>query len=71
MQDEAFKANHVALNMVRVRGGGSYNAFCLQRGANIGRNETKVLLKEEQASAEVNARLRHARLGNAGYYYRH
>ncbi len=55
MQDEAFKANHVALNMVRVRGGGSYNAFCLQRGANIGRNETKVLLKEEQASAEVNA----------------
>ena len=55
MQDEAFKANHVALNMVRVRSGGFYDAFCLQRGANIGRNETKVLLKEEQASAEVNA----------------
>ena len=41
--------------MVRVRSGGFYDAFCLQRGANIGRNETKVLLKEEQASAEVNA----------------
>ena len=55
MQDEAFKANHVALNMARVRSGGFYDAFCLQRGANIGRNETKVLLKEEQAAAEVNA----------------
>lgn len=55
MQDEAFKANHVALNMVRVKNGGHYDAFCLQRGANIGRSETKVLLKEEQAAAEVNA----------------
>ena len=55
MQDEAFKANHIALNMVRVKSGGVYDAFCLQRGANIGRNETKVQLKEEQASAEVNA----------------
>lgn len=55
MQDEAFKANHVALNLVRVKENGIYDAFCLQRGANIGRNETKVMLAEEQASAEVNA----------------
>lgn len=55
MQEEAFKANHITLNMVRVKGKGLYDAFCLQRGANIGRNETKVQLKEEQAKAEVNA----------------
>lgn len=55
LQNEAFKANHLALNMVNVKESGKYEAFCLQRGANIGRNETKVILTEEQAEAEVNA----------------
>lgn len=55
MQDEAFKTNHIAFNAVKVKESGHYNSFCLQRGANIGRNETNVILAEEQASAEVNA----------------
>ena len=55
VQNEAFKANHVALNMVSVKEGGNYNGFCLQKGANIGRNETKVLLKEKNAGARVDA----------------
>lgn len=55
LQDEAFKANHVAYNIAEVKSGGSYNNFCLQKGANIGRNEVKVLLKEEQARTNINA----------------
>lgn len=54
-QNEAFKAVHVALSQVRVKSEGNYDSFCLQRGANLARNETKVVLKEEKAQAEVNA----------------
>lgn len=54
-QNDAFKANHIALNIAEVKSGGSYNNFCLQKGANIGRNETKVLLTAEQARTQVNA----------------
>ncbi|MBQ8661846.1 MAG: Fe-S cluster assembly protein SufD [Alphaproteobacteria bacterium] len=54
VQNEAFKANHIALNYVDAAAGAAYKAFCLQKGANIARNETHVLLKEEGASAEVN-----------------
>lgn len=54
LQDEAFKANHVAYNIAEVKSGGTYNNFCLQKGANIGRNEVKVLLKEEQARTNIN-----------------
>lgn len=54
VQNEAFKACHIALNYVDVAGGGAYHSFCLQKGADIGRNETRVLLKEQGASAEVN-----------------
>lgn len=57
-QNEAFKANHVALNVAEVKAGGEYHAFCLQKGANIARNETRVLLAEEQSRAEVNAAYR-------------
>lgn len=55
VQDEAFKANHVALNAVKVKESGSYSSFCLQRGANIGRNESNVILSEENARTEINA----------------
>ena len=55
LQDEAFKAVHIAFNGVKVRGGGAYRSFCLQRGANLARNETFVSLTEEDASTEVNA----------------
>lgn len=54
-QNDAFKANHIALNIAEVKTGGTYNSFTLQKGANIGRNETKVLLTAEQAKTQVNA----------------
>lgn len=55
LQDEAYKANHVALTAVRAKAAARYHNFCFQRGANIGRNEVIVNLCEEQAAAEVNA----------------
>lgn len=54
VQDEAFKSNHIALNCVDEASNAVYQAFCLQKGANIARNETHVLLKEEGAFAEIN-----------------
>lgn len=60
-----FKANHVALNVAEVKAGGEYHAFCLQKGANIARNETRVLLAEEQSRAEVNAAYRMNGVGNS------
>lgn len=53
-QDEAFKANHVSLTAVKQKADSQYNAFCLQKGANIGRNETWVQLTEENAECNVN-----------------
>lgn len=54
-QDEAFKAVHIAYNAVKVKGEGRYNGFCLQRGGNLARNETRLSLTEERAEAEINA----------------
>lgn len=54
-QNEAFKANHVALSNVEVKADGAYNSFCLQKGANIGRNETRVFLRENNARTNVDA----------------
>lgn len=54
IQNEAFKAHHIALNYINISGGGAYHSFCLQKGADIARNETRVILKEQGASAEVN-----------------
>ncbi|MBS4773496.1 MAG: Fe-S cluster assembly protein SufD [Proteobacteria bacterium] len=54
IQNEAFKAYHIALNYIDVSDGGAYHSFCLQKGADIARNETRVLLKEPGAAAEVN-----------------
>ncbi len=55
LQDEAYKADHIALSVVAVENNASYNSFCLQRGANLSRNETLVKLLAEGANAEVNA----------------
>jgi len=55
LQDEAFKAVHIALNRVSVREDAFYNSFCLQKGADLGRNETKADLLQENARANVNA----------------
>lgn len=54
-QNEACKAAHIAFNAVRIKRNGVYNGFCLQKGADLGRNETRVQLLEEEAKAEVNA----------------
>ena len=54
-QDEAFKASHIALNAVKVSSGGLYNSLCLQKGSDLSRNETKVILAEEGAQTEVDA----------------
>ncbi len=55
VQDEAFKAHHIALNSVMQQASSRYEAFCLQRGAGLGRNETLVKLSATGAEAEVNA----------------
>ena len=53
-QNEAYKANHIALHAVDVETSGTYKSFCLQKGANIARNETKIKLKGLQARAQVD-----------------
>lgn len=55
LQDEAFKANHLSLTVAKLKSAAEYNNFCLQKGANIGRNEVKVLLSDEQAKTNVDA----------------
>ena len=40
LQDEAFKACHVALAAVQVKEGGRYRRFCAQKGADVGRDES-------------------------------
>lgn len=54
-QNEAFKANHVALHEIAIAADGKYESFCLQKGANIARNETEISLNGEGAEAVVNA----------------
>ena len=39
-QNEGNNAVHIALNYANVRENAFYKSFCLQRGANLGRNET-------------------------------
>lgn len=53
-QNEAYKAVHIALNYVRLKADATYKSFCLQKGADLGRNETKVDLLQEGAHAEVD-----------------
>ena len=54
-QNEAYKANHIALHEVTIAKEGKYESFCLQKGANIARNETEISLNGENAEAIVNA----------------
>ena len=54
-QNEAFKANHIALHSVEQQENAAYNSFCLQKGANIARNETKIKLCGQEAYAQVDA----------------
>ena len=54
LQNEAFKSTHIALNVANVKSKAKYESFCLQRGANLARNETIVNLLEEDADTVVN-----------------
>ncbi len=55
VQDEAFKAIHLAINSIEVKKSASYKSFCLQKGADLARNESLINLEESCAQAEVNA----------------
>lgn len=55
LQNEAFKAAHIAFNAVNVDNNASYKSFCLQKGADMARNETSILLSGEGANACVDA----------------
>ncbi len=55
VQSEALKAVHIALNAVKVKENGLYESFCRQKGANLARQETHVVLQESGAEAIVNA----------------
>jgi len=54
IQNEAFKATHIALNCAHVKSHGKYESYCLQKGANLARNETIVRLQEEYADTCIN-----------------
>lgn len=54
-QDESFKAAHIALTTADIAEGASYSGFCFQKGADLARNETKIMLRGRKAQAEVNA----------------
>lgn len=55
VQNESFKASHIALNAVCLKENGIYKSFCLQKGANLARHETRVMLQERHAEAVINA----------------
>lgn len=55
LQDDAFKAAHIAFNAVKVDKDASYKSFCLQKGADMARNESYVELSEEGANATVDS----------------
>lgn len=55
VQNDTFKAINIALQTVKVAKCGIYNSFCLQKGADLARNESHVNLIAEQATAQVNA----------------
>ena len=55
LQDEAYHAVHIATNFAQVGSFAKYNNFWFQKGANLGRNEVKVILAEEGATTNVDA----------------
>ena len=54
IQDEAFKAIHIANNFINVEQNALYKNICLQKGANLARNEINAKLVAHQATAETN-----------------
>lgn len=54
LQNESFKATHIAFNAVKIRENGKFESFCLQKGAGLSRHETYISLREEYAKTSVN-----------------
>ncbi len=55
IQNESNNAVHIALQSVQIKSNGRYESYTLQKGSKLSRNETHILLKEENAAAVVNA----------------
>jgi len=55
LQKESNSAVHIALQSVHVKSQGKFESYTLQTGSKLARNETHVFLKEEGATALVNA----------------
>ncbi len=55
VQNDAFKAVHIALQSAEVKENGIYKSFCLNKGADLARNETQIKLIAANARAQVNA----------------
>ena len=55
LQNEGQSAIHIAFSNVLVKSEGKYQSYLLSKGAKLSRCETRVLLKEENAEATVNA----------------
>lgn len=55
LQEDAYKACHISLTLSQVKARGYYENLCLQKGADIGRNEVVVKLVEPEAVAQVDA----------------
>ena len=52
------QAVHIALNRVDIKADGKYQSYTLQTGSKLARDETHACLKEQNASAVVNAAYR-------------
>lgn len=57
-QNEGANTAHIAFSNIQIKTGGKYESYTYQQGAHIARNETHILLKEENAEAIVNAAYR-------------
>jgi len=55
LQEDAYKACHLSVTFAQVKARGCYENLCLQKGADIGRNEVVVKLVEPEAFAEIDA----------------
>ncbi|MBO7240974.1 MAG: SufD family Fe-S cluster assembly protein, partial [Methanobrevibacter sp.] len=55
LQEDAYKACHISLTLSQVKARGYYENLCLQKGADIGRNEVVVKLVEPEAVVQVDA----------------
>ncbi len=53
LQQDSFKSIHISNTAVKVKSCGEYTKFCIQTGADIGRDETNVCLAEQKAKTQI------------------